>query len=147
MQQIYNGTVILPNAVIENGRVVCEDGIIREIQDLGFDYNKSVKKFVLPGLVDIHNHGALCHDYMEASDEAFDAILDYLTAHGITSTQCTTVSAPINQIFNFLEFYRKRINSVNIKPQCRLVGIHIEGPFIAPSSRGAHQLDTLSLCG
>ena len=40
---------------------------------------------ILPGLVDIHNHGAMAHDYMESTDAAFDAISSYLAEHGVTT--------------------------------------------------------------
>ena len=113
------GAVVLPNRILEYGRVVCSEGKITAIEELEKPERTS-GQYILPGLVDIHNHGAMLHDYMEATEEAFDAITRYLTSHGITTAQCTTVSAPVE-----------------------LGGIHIEGPYISPENKGAHPLDTL----
>lgn len=142
MQEL-RGSVILPDRVLPYGRVVCENGKIIEIEEIKSEEN-GADCYILPGLIDIHNHGAVGHDYMEANDEAFDKIADYLTTHGITSTQCTTVSAPIEDILNFIQYYRKRLNRGNWdRDRCRFVGIHIEGPYIAPESKGAHPLEVL----
>ena len=139
----FQGTVILPNRILKYGRVLCDGGNIPAIEELEKP-DKAPVYYILPGLIDIHNHGAMCHVYMEATDEAFDAIENYLTSHGITTAQCTTVSAPVEQILSFIQFYRKRLNKKRgDKTLCRLSGIHIEGPYIAPGNKGAHPLDVL----
>lgn len=139
----FQGTVILPKRILKYGRVLCDGGKITAIEELEKP-DKAPVYYILPGLIDIHNHGAMCHDYMEATDEAFDAIENFLTSHGITTAQCTTVSAPVEQILSFIQFYRKRLNKKRGgKILCRLSGIHIEGPYIAPGNKGAHPLDVL----
>ena len=139
----FQGAVILPNRILKYGRVLCDGGKITAVEELEKP-DKAPVYYILPGLIDIHNHGAMCHDYMEATDEAFDAIENYLTSHGITTAQCTTVSAPVEQILSFIQFYRKRLNRKRgDKSLCRLSGIHIEGPYIAPGNKGAHPLDVL----
>lgn len=139
----FQGTVILPDRILEYGRVVCDGGKISAIEELKRPKTEPLY-YILPGLVDIHNHGAMSHDYMEATEEAFDAITAYLTSHGVTTAQCTTVSAPLNQILRLIQFYRKRLNERRgNETSCHLAGIHIEGPYIAPENKGAHPLETL----
>lgn len=139
----FRGAVVLPERILEYGRVVCSGGKIAAIEELEKPERTS-GRYILPGLVDIHNHGAVLHDYMEATEEAFDAITRYLTSHGITTAQCTTVSAPVERILKCIQFYRKQLKRKNDgRPVCRLAGIHIEGPYISPENKGAHPLDTL----
>lgn len=100
------GRIVLPDRVLDCGRILCDGERILEITELPRE-SENPEVYILPGLIDIHNHGALCHDYMEASEEAFGKIAEHLTAHGITTAQCTTVSAPVEQIQEFLAFFRE----------------------------------------
>lgn len=135
------GTILLPDGQIEYGSVFYEHGRISCIQKRKPQKNGN-KLLILPGFVDIHNHGAMQCDYMDATESSFAAIGKYLAAHGVASAQCTTVSAPLNQILSFLHFYRNRHNKA-LEGECRFIGVHIEGPYIAPAARGAHPLEIL----
>ena len=55
--------------------------------------------FLAPGFIDLHLHGAVGRDTMEASADAFSAICDYHASGGTTSLLLTTVSAPIPRLF------------------------------------------------
>ena len=121
--------------------MVCEDGKITGIVP-GVTRQVRELPYIAPGYIDIHNHGALGHDYMEATPETFRLVADYLASRGVTATQCTTVSAPPDQLDTFLKAYRAYQETAD-DSRCRYVGIHIEGPYIAPAAKGAHQLDTL----
>ena len=139
--ETYHGHLILPDRILPGAVIQCKNGRIAGIlEGNGQSEEGESLPYILPGLVDIHNHGALNHDYMEATDEAFDAIATYLTEHGITAAQCTTVSAPQRQIEELLSFYRKRqTRQKDADRACRFYGIHIEGPYISQQNRGAHQ--------
>ena len=137
----FIGNVILPDGILYGGKVVTENGIIVRIEE-GAAKQTHGLPYIAPGFVDIHNHGAMGHDYMEATDEAFDAAAEHLTRHGVTSAQCATVSAPVHQLKTFFEAYRAYQKTAG-DSRCRFVGIHIEGPYIAPAAKGAHQLSTL----
>lgn len=137
----FIGNVILPEGILWGAKVVCTDGKIEKILP-NVTNDTAALPYIAPGYIDIHNHGAMGHDYMEASEETFQLIAEYLTHHGVTSTQCTTVSAPIEQLMTFMEKYRN-YQAQTIEQSCRYVGIHIEGPYIAPAAKGAHPLETL----
>ena len=79
---------------------------------------------------------------MEAAPETFRTVAQYLASRGITCAQCTTVSAPVAQLENFMNAYRQYQQTAP-EDRCRYVGIHVEGPYIAPAAKGAHPLDTL----
>ena len=97
MTSVFLGNLILPDRIVYGGRITCRDGIIEKIEENAVGKNFALP-YILPGLVDIHNHGGMGCDYMDATDASFDTIAAYLTQHGITSAQCATVSAPVEQI-------------------------------------------------
>lgn len=135
------GNIILEDQILYGAKLICENGKISQIIPNVAEPRTDLP-YIAPGFIDIHNHGALGHDYMEATAEAFDAVRRHLTDHGVTSTQPTTVSAPLCQLTAFMDAYRGYQAEAD-ESMCRFVGIHVEGPYIAPAAKGAHQLDTL----
>ena len=87
---------------------------------------------VLPGLVDVHFHGAAGYDFCDGTKEAFHAIETYENRHGITSICPATMTLPVEEL--------KRILTVvsEDKPDS-LVGVHLEGPFINKAKKGAQK--------
>ncbi len=141
MEKEFVGNLILPDRILYGGRITCRDGVIEKIEE---NVEKSAAlPYILPGLVDIHNHGGMGSDYMDATDEAFDTITAHLTSHGVTASQATTASAPVEHILRFLAFYRDRTARYEEGSGCRFVGAHIEGPYISFAKKGAHPAHTL----
>ena len=134
---LRNARLILPDAVRDGLEVVVADGKIAEVCeateaaaiDLGGNY-------LAPGFIDLHIHGALGRDTMEASPEAFQAICDYHASGGTTSLLLTTVTAPIAEIVNALRAVRALADSIR-----QIAGVHVEGPFISRSRAGAQRAD------
>lgn len=88
--------------------------------------------YLAPGFIDLHIHGALGRDAMEASPDAFQTICQHHASGGTTSLLLTTVTAPIREIVNVLHAVE---DCRGATPQ--IVGIHVEGPFISRARRGA----------
>ncbi len=129
---IYNGdkgfvigdVLVADNRITEDIEAAKKDGIIIDATD----------KYILPGLVDIHSHGAVGHDFCDASSEGLKEILRYEKSCGITSycpTSMTLSKDMLIDIFN---------SATSIKPDKKLaniVGINMEGPFISDNKKGA----------
>jgi N-acetylglucosamine-6-phosphate deacetylase len=96
--------------------------------------------YLAPGLIDLHLHGAAGHDAMEASEEAFGAILAAHARHGTTTAVLTTVAAPIPAMLAVL---RQAGSWSGAMETSRLAGIHLEGPWFSPKRRGAHDRSQL----
>src|SRR6266481_433021 len=104
---------------------VCEGKIVaireqtqasgEEIVDLSGDY-------LAPGFIDLHVHGALGRDTMEASAEAFRAICDFHASGGTTSLLLTTTTAPIEKVVEVLGAVRDCRSSISA-----IAGVHMEG--------------------
>ncbi len=88
--------------------------------------------YVIPGLVDIHLHGAAGFDFCDCTEEAFAAIVDFELSHGVTSIVPATMTLPqqtLYRIMGAIGQYAK--NHASIK------GITMEGPFISADKKGA----------
>src|SRR5258708_25932174 len=87
-----------------------------------------------PGLVDIHTHGAVGHDVMQADDDGRRRMEQFLSHHGVTSYYPTTVTAPLATIQSALERLANAVAKVaedgaGSSGRARPLGNHSEGPF------------------
>jgi N-acetylglucosamine-6-phosphate deacetylase len=89
----------------------------------------------VPGFIDIHIHGGVGHDTMDATYEALNAISIHLAKHGVTSFCPTTMTMDIPYILNAL----KNINETMKKKTAgaQILGAYVEGPFISKEHKGA----------
>ena len=95
------------------------------------------KKYPLlvPGFIDLHIHGGGGSDIMEAGD-AINTIASTHSRFGTTSFLATTMTAPFSDLEKaFLSMREVFLNRG--KSQSRLLGVHLEGPFISPDKLGA----------
>lgn len=131
-----NGRLILPAGIRDGLELIVANGKISDIrQQLKTATDGVVNlegNFLAPGFIDLHVHGAIGRDTMEASEEAFRAICNYHASGGTTSLLLTTITAPIADIVAVLR------NAENLRKKIpQLVGIHVEGPFISKARNGA----------
>ena len=133
---LANARCIFQDGVREGSDIVVRDGKIAEIRESSKSREAEtldlVGNYLAPGFIDLHIHGAMGRDTMEASAEAFRAICDYHGSGGTTSLLLTTVTAPIPDIINVLRAARECPDGI---PQ--IAGVHVEGPFISHKLPGA----------
>ena len=95
----------------------------------------------LPGLVDIHFHGAAGHDFCDADPEALRAIARYEAANGVLAICPATMTFPeirLNAVMDSAAAYRYSADTArDVSDEADLVGINLEGPFISPDRAGA----------
>jgi N-acetylglucosamine-6-phosphate deacetylase len=90
---------------------------------------------LLPGFIDIHAHGGAGHEVMDATPEALRAIGRFYAAHGVTGYLATTWTAPLPAITAALGAIAAAMAG---EPDgARLLGAHLEGPYISPGQAGA----------
>ena len=142
---ILKGDVILPDKVLAKGVVEITGERITDIyaqSDRTWDgrsyFLDHSGHYISPGFVDLHIHGALGRDFMDADMESFNIIGGHLARTGVTAFLATTLSAPVKSILMVIE-------TVQRSPEYPLVskplGVHIEGPFLNVKQRGAQNAE------
>ncbi len=133
------GRLVLPDRVVP-GRVVIGDGRILEL-DLDEEDARRVEAaldvpLIAPGFVDVHVHGWGGHDAM-GDRAALDGMARALARRGVTSFLPTAVSAPLDVLAAFTAQVRAWVPGAPDDGASPL-GANLEGPFLAPTRRGAH---------
>lgn len=95
---------------------------------------------VVPGFIDQHIHGAGGSDGMDGTKEDIATIAKTIAAEGTTSFLVTTMTQSKENITKALQAV-KEYREADFKDGARVVGVHLEGPFIAAGYKGAQPLE------
>ncbi|WP_273836247.1 N-acetylglucosamine-6-phosphate deacetylase [Guptibacillus sedimenti] len=129
---ITNGNII-PNQLIE-----ITEGMITRIGGVrqGNAPIKEVKNgYICPGFIDIHIHGVDGMDFMDEGEDVFKNIANHLPKYGVTSYLATSRTASLSDINDFLHSAKQHASSR--LQGSRMIGVHLEGPWISPQYNGA----------
>lgn len=133
MLQIKNGKVFSQNGFVKKDIFVDGSNFVRkgEVTEV-FD---GEGKFIIPGFWDIHTHGAVCVDVNDADREGFEKISAFLAKHGVTRWLCSILTDDEERTTYAI---KKAVDAIeNPLKGARLMGIHLEGPFLSPKYAGA----------
>ena len=138
-QYIINGQVYI-DGIFQEKVIGIENGQIRVLpqgqqpEDGAKVYNAEGKK-VVPGFIDVHSHGAVGVDVNAATAEELEKIGHFMAAQGTTSWLCSVLTDTKEQTLWCIDEFKKHKemegNGAN------LLGIHLEGPFLAKEFKGA----------
>jgi len=137
---LTNGRVILPQEIVTGKAVIVERDKILGIADVG-SLGATMEKidvggrYITPGLIDIHTHGARGHTFNDATAEAFTSITAENAMRGVTSLLATISTAPIPDMVKCLEFSRQWMHQPHEGSQ--VLGVHVEGPYFSLEQKGA----------
>ncbi len=96
---------------------------------------------IVPGFIDMHVHGGGGADFMDGSEDAIRTACRMHARFGTTTLCPTTLTAPDDEISAFLATVRDLMRGDDRAPSrrdgARIGGVHIEGPWIAPTQAGA----------
>ena len=135
---ITNARLILPDE-IQRGSLSLRAGRIHKISSNPAPKTRGETLnlrggYLAPGFIDLHIHGAVGRDTMEARLDAFRTITDFHLRGGTTSLTLTTLSASQKDILNALDAIAPiRDQSIG---GARILGVHVEGPFISKEKVG-----------
>src|ERR1700676_2637203 len=129
-----SGRIVLPDGSIVAGQIRFESTISSiEPSDASSDY-------IFPGFVDLQVNGSHGIDVMTATADNILEISQTLVREGTTPWLPTAVTSPIEQI----EKVHRAIGEAIARQQqddsagAKILGMHLEGPFISPMRLGAH---------
>jgi len=142
---VYNGKVLLPDFVIDDGWVLIDKGKIiainnnlEDLSELCSNCNVTVNaegNYISAGFIDIHVHGGGGYDFMDNSYQGFLEIARVHAEHGTTALTPTTLSCEKEDLMETILLYEQ---CEKIKHNgASLIGLHIEGPYFALGQKGA----------
>ncbi len=135
---LENARIVLPDREIETGSIVIDRGIITSISvgpsETKADALDLSGLTLLPGFIDVHIHGAVGIDTMDASAEQLGEVAMFLATQGVTSWLPTFVPATAEQ---FSRAAGEIAKSMLVKAGARVLGAHYEGPFVNSAQCGA----------
>lgn len=142
LKKIVHATFVNRGKTFSNQTIVIDDGKISDIfqsaseEDRNFDGEiiDAEGLLIAPGMIDIHIHGCMGADTMDANPNALITMSNYLVRHGITLFYATTVTNTPANIVSALENIALQKEKM---PGSNLAGAHIEGPYINPKYKGA----------
>jgi N-acetylglucosamine-6-phosphate deacetylase len=140
MIAITNGRVVFPDRVEEGMAVLVESGRISGIagpDDVPADADMidAGGRYVTPGLVDIHIHGAQGVTFNDGTREAIATIAEACGKRGVTTIVATTSTASVEELETALACIREWSSTPGTGS--RIAGAHVEGPYFSMEQRGA----------
>jgi N-acetylglucosamine-6-phosphate deacetylase len=145
---IHDARLFTPNHPGLMGWLLIEGGSIKAI---GFgktpDFDTSVQSLdaqgnnLLPGFIDLHVHGAMGHEVMDASPSGLEDMARFYASHGVSSFLATTWTANRSSIMNALELVEEMKGP--IQAGATLLGVHLEGPYLNPTRCGAQDINLI----
>lgn len=137
--KLSGGEVITPDQNLGVATVLIEDGVIVGVEK-GFVESSDYEdvdvsgRYVMPGFIDIHSHGAGNSDFMDCTADACLMIAREHARHGTTLLFPTTLASDNAEMMRFLDVYE------GVKDQSEgaaFGGLHLEGPYFSYEFRGA----------
>ena len=140
--------IVTPAGVID-GLVIVEDGKIAqivpaaELKEEAWDEDWRGYK-LLPGLIDIHTHGYYGYSALSTKPEDFHELSKQMAAVGVTSYLVTAGDHNETEMENLAAIAQAiGEQKQGLNGEARMLGIHMEGPFLNPNRRGAVQPEEL----
>ncbi|MFE0349030.1 N-acetylglucosamine-6-phosphate deacetylase [Streptomyces griseoluteus] len=128
---LTGGTVVLPTGEVPGGRVAVDGPRIVERAPEGAEALDVTGHWVVPGFVDLHNHGGGGAAFSGGAEDALTAVRTH-REHGTTTLVASTVTDDLDVLA------RQAGMLAELAEQGDIAGVHFEGPFISPCRKGAH---------
>lgn len=136
---IYTGKRLIKDGYLRFGRKIRSIGEMREFHQDKDDQVMDVSdQTIIPGFIDVHTHGGYGADSMNSAPQVVSRIVDQMAQEGVTSVFLTTMTQSAEAISNSMRTIR---TAAQLNP--KILGIHLEGPFISPKYNGAQPINLI----
>ncbi len=145
---IYSKQIMTPDRIFDDSVIIVENGRIKAIESHWqvsphpeqVQVIDARRFLVIPGLIDIHVHGSVGSDTMDATPDSLTNMSAFFVKHGVTSFLPTTITqsrqATNTAVQNVLQ-YREEDGGAHP------LGIHLEGPYLSREYKGAQPAEFL----
>ncbi|CAN5484357.1 N-acetylglucosamine-6-phosphate deacetylase [soil metagenome] len=138
---IKNIQIITEADHLPDAALLVEDGKISEIytspQELNISDSAEIingeGKLLIPGMIDVHIHGARGLDMMDGTVESVEEVSRSCASAGCTTFLATSVTSSLERLFSMIEAVKKVIGK---EPGAKIAGMHLEGPYLHPNKKG-----------
>ncbi|MCD4710566.1 MAG: N-acetylglucosamine-6-phosphate deacetylase [Bacteroidales bacterium] len=131
-REIRDGVVIIrKNKIVAVGR----RGSVDEPPDA--EVIDAYQHYIVPGMIDIHVNGAMGADVTKIRPDTFSVMGNFFAQHGVTSYVATAITSPESIFLEVLDHVRGLLKEGQ-KEGARMLGVHMEGPFLSLGQSGAH---------
>lgn len=137
---IRNAKVVTQDKVTAPSSVHIEDGKIKEIDEQNSLQPSKEHKIIdakeqllIPGMIDVHIHGANGHDMMDGTVESILEVSKTCSETGCTSFLPTSVSSSIEDLLQMIRNVKQVIGQ---ETGAKIEGIHLEGPYLNTKRKG-----------
>ncbi|HXX40446.1 MAG TPA: N-acetylglucosamine-6-phosphate deacetylase [bacterium] len=141
------GTIVAPDRNISPGFVIVEHGRVVRVGagEPPSGRADNVLRFpdgtLIPGMIDLQVNGGAGVDCSRCVPEEYDVLGRYLAGTGVTAYLPTIISAPLEDMRRSAETAVAAMGRRGGLPE--ILGVHLEGPYLNPLRRGAHQAQDL----
>ncbi len=141
----YIKNIINHDTTIKNQILCISDNIISDIIPWDIKNKKNCFCYAIPGFIDIHTHGGMGYELMDNSFDALNCINLFYLQNGTTTYIASTLTADLAQIDSVLrttsDFMEVNKQLEKRGLQAKLLGIHLEGPWLSKNNLGAQNPD------
>jgi N-acetylglucosamine-6-phosphate deacetylase len=135
------GNVILPDEVLAGGVVLVDGENIAGVYynesglpENDIEYRRYDDAWIAPGLIDVHLHGALGHEVMDADIEGLRKMARHQAFCGVTGFLPATLTGPIDAVCRAVGSVK---TAAALPLDSEVLGVHLEGPFVSVKRKGA----------
>lgn len=144
---IINGKILIKNQVVYGKSLLFNDKILEFVEEENLEkllqsceeIIDAKGNFVSPGFIDMHVHGSGGYDVMDGTYQALSVISSVLAENGVTGFLPTTMTMSEKKIYASLDNVRASMK--NNPKGAKILGAHMEGPFINKKYKGAQSED------
>jgi N-acetylglucosamine-6-phosphate deacetylase len=147
----HNAHLVTPTTVLDPGWLLTEGKSIKSLgsgHPLDFDSGSITRVIdcrgmaVLPGFIDVHVHGSVGYEVMDASPERLADMARFYARHGVTGFLATTWTAGHFETLNALRAVSVQMGQ-QADDEARILGVHLEGPYLNQARCGAQDVNQI----
>ncbi len=133
IRMLVEGETASGSVLVRDGRIVSvhaeADAAWTDVDDI-VDGNG---RLLIPGMIDVHIHGAEGYDMMDGTTKSVEVVSEACARTGCTSFLATSVSSTLEDLLAMIENVKRVAGK---EPGARIVGMHIEGPYLNAKRKG-----------